>query len=264
MGKRSSASAFVVAATVVAAIAGCGGGSAARVAASPTPSPLVALVGRAFGDTASFGLHIVALDRVSEHALIAARNTKNLIVLAVIPGREIEVIMPGGTALRREREDGHFTVDLRRIDDGIRPPDANEDAAARLAYERCMAQVAATQRRIEQQRRAVRRDSTGAVIPDERRGSNAGADQSAMQKSCDRMAMRSPAKGPIRYLAARAPADRYLMVLNSSSKIPLEQLYERLAVLTAVAPDVATTIEAIAAGLYVGVEGSWGGTFVAW
>ncbi|MBL0169174.1 MAG: hypothetical protein IPP90_00385 [Gemmatimonadaceae bacterium] len=52
--------------------------------------------------------------------------------------------------------------------------------------------------------------------------------------------------------------------MTSSSPIPLSQLYERLATLTAVAPDVATTIEAIAAGLFVGVKGTWGGYFVAW
>ncbi|MBL0169173.1 MAG: hypothetical protein IPP90_00380 [Gemmatimonadaceae bacterium] len=144
---------------------------------------------RAFGDTIGGGVRILTLDRENETAGITARNTKNLIVLAVVPGREIEVIMPGGLPLRRDRQAGHYFVDMRRVDDNIRPMNADEDAAARLAYDRCMAQAAATERRLAQQKRTVKRDSTGKVIDDGGRGEAISVDQQrALQASCDRLA----------------------------------------------------------------------------
>jgi hypothetical protein len=62
----------------------------------------------------------------------------------------------------------------------------------------------------------------------------------------------------------RTPADRYLVVLASSSRLTSAQLAERLSTLTAVGSDVATTIEALASGLYVGLPGTWSGGYVAW
>ena len=177
----------------------------------------------------------------------------------MVPGREIEVVQPGDYPIRRERGKNAFTIDMRRPSDAITPDDAAAIARARLAYDRCVKQAEATAARIAQQKaRSVRRDSTGKVIG---RGPTPDIIET---RSCDRLSQNSAVTRTPTFLPARAPADRYLVVLTSTSSISRTQLYERLATLTAVAPDVATTIEAIAAGLYVGVKGTWGGYFVAW
>jgi hypothetical protein len=229
-------------------------------AQSPT-APV--LVGRAFGDS-SVSPRILALDPVSERATISARKAKHVVVLAVVPGREIEVIAPGASTKFRVSEKNAFGLSMRRIDDSPVPMDAADDARARLAYDRCMTQARATARRIEQQRRTVRRDSTGKEIPSESRGTGDADQLQRLESSCDRLADAPKRKQNARYLPARTPAERYLVVLASDAEISLTDLYARLATLTAVAPDAATTIEAIAAGLYVGVKEPWGGYFVAW
>ena len=67
-----------------------------------------------------------------------------------------------------------------------------------------------------------------------------------------------------RPIPPRSDAERYLMVLTSTVPVTLADLEERLAGLTAVAPDVGLTIEAIAAGIFAGRGGTYGGTWVAW
>ena len=221
--------------------------------------------GRGFGDSALLGIRILTLDPVREHATITAKNAKHLVVLAVVPGREIEVIVPGHTPVRREREKNVFAIDMRRVSDEIGPADANESAQARLAYDRCMRQARATAERIAQQKaRAVRRDSTGKVIGGGSTGNASGAELQNYEIACESLAAKASKRQTPTYLPARQPADRYLVVLASSSAVSSAHLDERLATLTAVAPDVATTIEAIAAGIYVGVNGSWAGYFVRW
>ena len=247
------------------ATVGCHGGT--RTAVSPSPSttgastPSALLAGHAFGDAATVRtMHVLSFDPAKEQVRVSTTNPKNLIVLAVVPGREIEVVQPGDYPIRRERVKDEFTIDMRRASDEITPEDAAAIARARLAYDRCVRQADATAARIAQQKaRSVRRDSTGKVI-----GGGTAAPDMVDTRSCDRLSQNSAVKRTPTFLPVRTPADRYLVVLTSTSPISRTQLYERLATLTAVAPDVATTIEAIAAGLYVGVKGAWGGYFVAW
>lgn len=240
---RRRVAASVLALVLVALVASCRSGARASVSPSESPGAArnarVVPPGQAFGDTAAFEVQILSLDRVTEQASVTTRNGKNLIVLAVVPGREIEIIAPGASSIRQGKAKGVYGIDLRRVHDSMRPADANETAREQLAYDRCMSQAAATAKRIGQQR-------AGLAAP------------------CNRLASNSSARQPATFLPARPPADRYLVVLASTSPIPLAQLYERLATLTAVAPDVATTIEAIAAGLYVGARGTWSGYYVAW
>ncbi len=265
MGRRNSAGRLALATTIASAIVGCHGGT--RTAVSPSPSttsastPPTLLPGHAFGDAATLsGVRVLLFDPAKEQVRVTTTNPKNLIVLAVVPGREIEVVQPGDYPVRREREKDVFTIDMRRASDEITPEDAAAITRTRLAYDRCIKQAEATAARIAQQKaRSVRRDSTGKVI-----GGGPTAPDIVDTRSCDRLSQHSAVKRTPTFLPARAPADRYLVVLTSTSPISRTQLYERLATLTAVAPDVATTIEAIAAGLYVGVKGTWGGYFVAW
>ncbi len=265
---RRRVAASVLALVLVALVASCRSGARASVSPSESPGAArnarVVPPGQAFGDTAAFEVQILSLDRVTEQASVTTRNGKNLIVLAVVPGREIEIIAPGASSMRRGKAKGVYGIDLRRVDDSMRPADANETAREQLAYDRCMSQAAATAKRIGQQR-VVKRDSTGKVISEGSRSGSSDADQQrGLEAPCNRLASNSSARQPATFLPARPPADRYLVVLASTSPLPLAQLYERLATLTAVAPDVATTIEAIAAGLYVGARGTWSGYYVAW
>ncbi len=244
--------------------AGAGAGSGAA-AAIPSASPRVVapmMAGaQSFGDSTIAGVRILAFDKATEQARIAARSTNNLIVLAVVPGREIELLVPGQYALQRERQTGHRVLDLRRIDDAIDPNGA-DGAVARAAYERCVRQANAARARQQQQKRVVRRDSTGKVIGDG--GAIAAPPTQVAEVECNRLDRSAKRPSERKYLSARPPAERYLVVLFSSASVPVAVIAERLATLSAVAPDAATTIEAIAAGLYLGTKGTWGGTFVSW
>lgn len=215
---------------------------------------------RNFGDTATFALHILSLDREKEIATYSAnKDAKHLIVLAVVPGREIEVISPGTGTISSTKMKGVRAIMMRRMTESV--PDAGEDARARLAYDRCMSQAAAQAQRAAAARR-VKRDSSGRIISDP--NPDPVADEQQFRRQCDRLAASNPKKRSLTPLPPREAAERYLLVLASSSEVQSTQLYERLASLTAIAPDAATTLEAIAAGLFVGVPGSWSGSFVNW
>jgi len=223
----------------------CGAGRAGSGAASIAP-----LAGaRAFGDTATYGLRLVSLDAVDESAHVRLARPAHLIVLGVRPGREIELISQGF------HRTGAVTLLMRRFEDVS--PDAARDADARatLEYDRCVAAAdRAAQARARQ--RTERRDSTGKVI-------GTGGDPLPVPNySACRKPSTTAAKP--RRLPAREPAERYLVVLASAEPLPPTVVDARLATLTAVAPDVATTIEAIAAGLLLGIPGTTAGTYVAW
>lgn len=247
--------------TGLVALFACGGAQARSGQTAAATAPPAPLAGRAFGDSV-VSARILALDAVNETATIRARNGKHLVVLAVVPGREIEVIAVGAATKYSVREKDAFGLNMRRVDDSPEPMDAADDARTRLAYDRCMSQARTTAGRIAQQR--VKRDSTGKELPSETRGGGDADQLQRLEASCDRLANAPKRKKAVRYLPARTPAERYLVVLASDGEIPLTELYSRLATLTAVAPDAATTIEAIAAGLYVGVREPWGGYFVSW
>lgn len=219
------------------------------------------LKGGAFGDTATFGVRIVSLDTRRELATFTAKKYKHIIVLAVIPGREIEIISPGPGVVRAGKGKDTRLVSMQRIDEE-RPADADENAQARLAYDRCIAQAEAAARRAEAARRNVKRDSTGRVV-DDGRGTPSTVSTMDYTRQCDRLSKPNQSR-KVKFMPPREPADRYLVVLSSTEAVEPAQLYERLQTLTAVAPDVATTLEAIAAGLFVGTRGTWAGYYVAW
>jgi hypothetical protein len=58
--------------------------------------------------------------------------------------------------------------------------------------------------------------------------------------------------------------EHYLVVLSSSTGYSGTELAERVAALSVTGSDVATTIEAIGAGLFVGRDGRWSGYYVSW
>ncbi len=251
--------ALTVAVAAMVTLAACHNTSTSQ---PPVPPP----VAHAFGDTATYGVQVLSLDAEHEVATVSLQAPASLIVLAVVPGREIELILPAETA-RGTFPKGTATLDMRRFDVSNRPVDANAELQAMQAYGRCMAQAQAQARRMAQARRPVKRDSTGKVIDDGRGPSTEGDDLMRLERSCDRLdvtASNANRKAPPVRLPPRAPADRYLLVLASSEPVSYAQVGERLGTLTAVGSDVATTLEAIASGMYAGMPGRWSGVYVAW
>jgi hypothetical protein len=225
--------------------------NACRAPAAVSATPLLA-TSRSFGDTVAVKVQLLSLDPVDEVARVSLGASAYLVVLGVRPGREIELIAPEERAPTRSTGAGAATLSLRRYEEPS--PDAN--LRAEVEYERCVAVAEEAARRREQARTA-KRDSAGRVIPGSGRSS---VQAPVVSHNCRRPT--TPAKR-VR-MAPRAAADRYLVVLASSQPIPYAQLSARLETLTAVAPDVATTIEAIAAGIYAGHPGAFSGTFVSW
>ncbi len=230
--------------------------------AAPSPSVAAAPVrGKAFGDTGATAVHVLAFDAKTERATVQANGGGKLLVLAVVPGREIELLTPGETTPMPGKRGGEYLLDLRRIDNKVRPADADDDAAKRLEYDRCMARAAQAQRRLDERERMARRDTTGkGSAPSDGERMMAMSMENACQRSLDRPAQ----KPPVVYLPRRPSAERYLVVFNSADAISQTDIEARLATLSTKAPDVGTTIEAIGAGLYVGLSKQWSGYYVAW
>ena len=191
---------------------------------------------------------------IEERAVLDVEPSAHLIVLAVRPGRDIELIVPGEADRALSKKSGRLTLALTRYINGN--PDANTIGAAQaeLAYERCVANAENTAER-QARARAQRRDSSGG-----RQAASPAVGAAAA--ACRRPVVARPSK--LVALPPREPSERYLVVLASATALSAEQINTRLATLTAVAPDVATTIEAIAAGLFAGVPGTFTGLFANW
>lgn len=179
--------------------------------------------GGTFGDAVGGRAQILALDRVKEVARIQTRSIKHLIVLAVVPGREIELLVPGESVVQRERQAGQYSIDLRRVGDNTHQ--TSDDLAAMRAYEQCVARAAAARRRAEQQKRPVKRDSTGKILSDGAATvAPSGVDVGVECNRLDRANRRSSVKT---YLPARPAAERYLVVLSSTAAVPVTLIAER-------------------------------------
>lgn len=224
--------------------------SACRAPQTGSAIPLAA--SRTFGDTNTVKVRLLSLDPTEEVARATLGANAYLVVLGVRPGRDIELISPEENQSARPTGAGSVTLSLRRYE--APSPDANLRAEAE--YERCVAAAEGAARRREQTRTA-KKDSTGRVIPGT---GSSSVTTPAMGNSCRRPMAQVKA---VR-MALREPGERYLVVLASTQPIPYLQLSARLETLTAVAPDVATTIEAIAAGIYAGQPGTFSGAFVSW
>jgi hypothetical protein len=224
--------------------------AACRAPKSASAAPLAA--SRSFGDTAAVKIQLLSLNPSDEVARLTLGNPAYLVVLGVRPGREIELISPVESQSARSTGADGVTLSLRRYE--APSPDANLRAEAE--YERCVAAAEGAARRREQARTA-RKDSSGRVIPG---SGTSSASTPAVGNNC-----RPPGAQvkPVR-LPRRPPGERYLVVLASTQPIAYAQLSARLETLTAVAPDVATTIEAIAAGIYAGQPGAFSGSYVLW
>ena len=223
--------------------------------------PSAGFSGRAFGDTATLRATIVAMDTVREVAVYTLSAPSHLVVLDVRPGVSIDQIHPIAGARSVLQDAGEHMVSL--LDTSA----AHEDALrlARLGYEQCVDSVEMSARRRPATRPPLVRDSSGRVTPasaaarqryDEAESSANRSDISACTRAAMPQAARVARKG------ART-GEHYFVVLASRSPVSGTEVAERLRGLSAVGSDVATTIEAIGAGLFVGHPGPWSGYFVA-
>jgi hypothetical protein len=223
----------------------------AAVAASPVAT-------RTLGDTSVYGVQILALDRPKEAATVSLRSPAELIVLAVVPGRDIELIMPSAQTkeTRASFANGVSTVDLARWDNSSSLGSGN-------MYTQCLRRGEETQRGATQRR--AKGDTTGKYLDDGRTAAELDGVARQMQKDCDKLdpGKSANAAGAVR-MPPRAPADRYLVVLASSSPLTAAQLGERLKTITPTGADVATMMDDIASRLYAGQTGTWSGGYIAW
>lgn len=243
---------------IVAPIAGCQNATRSPVLSADSHSVSQgSLVQHAVGDSVAHLVRVLAFDATLEQAKIYVRQPANVLVLAVQPGRDIEVIFPGGMTVKQLGAN-NFTFFMQRFELASRERGFGADTESRQRYEACVRVQAEYRRHSEQANKSIR-DSTGKII--------GRTPPVTLQEppACD---MLGDSKGGstlyTKAMPPRAPSERYLVVLSSSSPVSSAELEERLATLTATAPDVVLTIEAIAAGIYVGKRGTWGGTFVSW
>jgi hypothetical protein len=225
--------------------------------------PSARFAGRAFGDTAGLRASIVAMDTVRDVAVFALSAPAHLVVLAVRPGVSIEQLQPGvgaRTVLQAAGEHMVATIDST----------AQKDEAARLArlaYDECVDRAEMTARRRNAYKPPVVRDSSGKVTAasaeaQRRFDDEGGGVGSADLSGCSRALTSNTSRSAPARQASRA-GEHYLVLLASQSAISGTEVAERLRTLSVIGSDVATTIEAIGAGLFVGHAGPWSGYYVS-
>lgn len=244
---------------IAVAIAFCGL-SSAPVLAQGAP------VGRSFGDSTAYGVHILSIKPDSEVATFTAQNGKHIIVLEIIPGNSVDILLPGGVAPKRLKDTNTYALALYRFTAATNSvADEAAQRSAEAAYQRCVASADAAARRAAAAKRT--RDASGKETgPSKSEVMSTTSDAEMSGRMCGRSAVGTSPNKPMRTvrLAPRAPADRYLVVLSSSANMSLTEVTERLSQLTTVGSDVATTVEALAAGLFLGKAEKWGGAFIPW
>jgi hypothetical protein len=221
--------------------------------------PSAKFSGRAFGDTATIRTSIVALDTLRDVVVFNLSAPAHVIVLDVSPGKAISPLYPElGSRSILQGAGEHM---LQAVD-----PAASAERDARAASEeaRCIDQAERIARqRAAKRRPQVRRDSAGRVIQSsvdeqsEHDMRNGGVDAATL-RACR-------ARGEsVQYSTKSArTGEHYLVVISSPAAYSGTELAERIASLAVTGSDVATTIEAIGAGLFVGRTGAWSGYYVS-
>ncbi len=114
--------------------------------ASASRPSAAAVNARTFGDTSAYGLRINTLDPVQETAGAQLAQSAYIIVLAVRPGRDIELISPIADLPPATAKAGRLDVSMQRFEDDLTDLEA-EDAKAQLAFDRCVSNAEAQARR---------------------------------------------------------------------------------------------------------------------
>ena len=220
--------------------------------------PRAPLPGGVFGDTVQHTVRILAIDPAIEAASAYIKSPKNIVVLGVVPGREIEIIAPGDLEMA-SMDDSTFALVMRRFELTTVAVRKSNDVEQRR-YASCTAERASAIRHNAMAQRLLNaaRDSTA-------RRTGSQLDYTIIDVPYCEMPTGETSASHLdrRPMPLRAQAERYLVVMTSSKEIKLSELEKRLSTLTTVASDAGLTIEAIAAGLFAG-KSDYGGAWVAW
>ena len=220
-------------------------------------------VGRTIGDPLAPAVRVMSLDTLRERATVSLSMNGTIIVLEVMPGRDIEVLYPSTRFPSTLRKAGTHTFDLGRYEDVPRYTARELAERARQALAACEARLRAQASRAAAAARAVKRDSTGKII-----SSPPGVIDQRDVDSCDRLSAgdANPLRSELKSvrLPRREPRERYLVVLAANEVVSIVDLNRRLTEFTAIGSDAATTIHAIATGVYGGRDKGWAGYYVAW
>jgi hypothetical protein len=219
------------------------------------------------GDAAAWRVELERFDRAKETATLHLDQPAHLIVLAVVPGEEIELITPNFVDGSERPRSGRLTLPMQRV---ATPPENPADAprtSPTAGY--CAASV--TQAYAAQLPKRTRVDSTGRTVS----VSPVKGDVSAvlnnpdLMRYVDRAVNQCAQQGTYRmaptYLAPPRPmADRYLVVLASPVPLSTTQIMERLAGVGGTDASALTSIGLITRALYERDATPWGGMYVAW
>jgi len=220
--------------------------------------PSAGFAGRAFGDTVTMRTRIVALDTVRNMVMFTVSAPSHIVLLDVSPGISIEPLYPdlrSRSLLKKPGEHRIAAMDSTLTSDDVLLIEA--------AYARCVAQATrVSESRRRTSRPQLKRDSAGRVIPSSVDRQNefdmtemkSGA---AAEASCRRSARLARPRAKF-----GRQGEHYLVVLASHSSLSGAEVALRIKGLAVVGSDVATTIEAIGAGLFLGSPGSWSGYYV--
>ncbi len=198
-----------------------------------------------------------AFDSTRGELVVDLSRPSHLMVLEVRLGQTLAVLHPAPRANTIRRAAGQHRI---RLGSGVavdtRPPVDPET-------ERCVErEVSAAEVRRSAQRPVEQSDSKGKPTA----GSKAaqaefsratfGDEQAARQRCRSAAAARPPAATP-------APrGTRYFLLLAATEKMSGAELSKRIAGLSGVGSDVASSIDAIATGVFVGYPTDWSGYYV--
>lgn len=237
-------------------------------------------VPHAVGDFEVVPLRLLKLDRTAERLQLQLGQPMQLIVLAVTPGRGVELIEPASRGDSKLRAAGAVSIDLRRVmlADAAAPNTLDRGAAdlrREAEMEGCMARQTEKARK-EADRQWQGKGSTGKpVVPqlgtDRVDASNAalvnyGGNCSARAAQRVPTTMPTGAAGPrlARVAGAREQSDQVLVVLASPKPINFTLLVARLGAMPVGGATRRAMVDAIAADLFEGHAAPWSGAFVAW
>lgn len=238
--------------------------TATVTATAPSAAPPTAV---RFGDTTTLGLHLLSLDARAGTATVALGREAWLVVLLVTPGRDIVLLSPDPEAPAQRAGARRHALRLAPS-----APPGTRTIAGQGAYDACMREgerriarrVAAVEAADAAARRRARTDTLGRRIEPSPSTTvvNEAAELQALDRACRQRAQvardRSAPPGE-----APPAGERYLVVLVADARLEGAMISERLGTLAVTASDVRTTIEAVAAGLYVGTGARVAGLYVA-
>jgi hypothetical protein len=219
------------------------------------------------GDAATWRVQLEQFDRAKETATVTLDHPAHLVVLAVVPGEEIELITPNFSDGSERPRSGRVTLAMQRAASAPANPADLPRTSPTASY--CAASV--TQAYAAQLPKRTRVDSTGRTVS----VSPVKGDVSAvlnnpdMMRYVDRAVGQCAQQGTYRmaptYLAPPRPmADRYLVVLASPVELTTAQIMERLAGAGGADGSALTSIGLITRALYERDAAPWGGMYVAW